>query len=181
MLRPFFTRPAEFRSLLGERSGLILSHFAREVLTLSTVSASLLLILIKKAGLAKMARFLASDGYSSIEYNACTSNFPTDAAREDRSGSTTFSKTKYGRTWQLDLRWSNHSEGLLHYKLRRTLSTTELTFLTRNKGYCLFPKTSLQEKEVYRLQSLQKPSVQRCLAELAEQGFRPSNLAWTMT
>lgn len=128
-----------------------------------------------------MARFLAFDGYSSVDHNAYTSNFLNDAAREDRSGNTTFSKTNYGRTWRLDLRWSNHNEGLLHYMLRRTLSTTELTFLTWNKGYCLFPKASLQEKEVFPLQSLQKPNVQRCLAELAEQGFRPSNLAWTTT
>ncbi|KAH6639165.1 hypothetical protein C7974DRAFT_449101 [Boeremia exigua] len=163
-LKKFFQDPIEFRSVLGECNGLIGRDFARQFLSLSKIATDTLVLYVGGAGAGprkKLLDIIRTNGYE---------------LENETFGEFSKQNGTHGRLYIDSCNWETTAITCL---LGEARTTADVSFISWNKAYSLFPYHNFIKKESFMLEFIDDDYSRVNLNNLTNEGIKTKTVSWS--
>jgi len=150
-LKKFFDDPQAFRRVQAECNALITGNFARAFFA-NDLMPQRLCFLVDEDGAASIRAFIETNGFP-LEKNISLIGPNNDPLFQEISACNRYKCAANGRSIYLFI--TTQTGVPLNALLCNSMSTGELSFISWNKAYALYPRHTFLEKETYLLQNMQ--------------------------
>jgi hypothetical protein len=153
-LEHFFNDINEFRRILARFQGIIVGAVATNFFDRVGELPKTCCVNILESGLRELGRFLKREGYRCTDEDG---ESDTGSSNESYVYSGDFDGHKIHRKHGgLEIEVLGHSNAPIHGFLDTQWDTLSLTFITHEKAYSLFPRSTYQRREIYPLWRLKE-------------------------
>ena len=177
-LKTFFSDPQAFRRVQAECNALLTGSFARAFFA-NELMPQRLCILVDEDGAASIRAFIETNGFP-LEKNISLIGPNNDPLYQEISACDMYKCAANGRLIYLFI--TTQTGVPLNALLCNSMSTGQLSFLSWNKAYALYPRHTFLEKETYLLQNIRDrlPNTlwRQNMQDFANSGIKAKGLHW---